>query len=386
MKYTLATNWDPALIDQIEADTVESVYGKLSQDIVGGGRASYLLKDTNELNISDYIRRVHEKGIEFFYLLNASCCGNHEFTRSWQREFNQFVEQLCDFGVDGVVVTIPYLVQIIKRRFPQLKISTSTFCMIDSIERAKYYEDMGVDDITVDLMQNRNFEFLEKLVNSVDCGITLYANHSCLFNCPFFIYHSNLGSHGSQMKHETNGFIIDFCYHSCTRYKYSSVDEIIRSRWIRPEDVGIYEAIGINKLKLSARERSTAWLLNTLNAYKNRRYDGNLLDILSGFDMGGEDSVNINIKYLLRPDFADIESIASSLKEKKPYIYLDNGKLDGFLEFYRQKNCASSDCSSCSYCKSIANKAITIDQEEQKSFLDKLNRNILEPVITGKVF
>ena len=53
------------------------------------------------------------------------------------------------------------------------------------------------------------------------------------------------------------------------------------SRWIRPEDLHVYEALGVKEFKIIDRSRSTAWLLRATKAYASRRYDGNLLDILS---------------------------------------------------------------------------------------------------------
>jgi hypothetical protein len=38
------------------------------------------------------VDRVHEAGMEFNYLLNASCMGNREFTRAGQRALDEILD------------------------------------------------------------------------------------------------------------------------------------------------------------------------------------------------------------------------------------------------------------------------------------------------------
>lgn len=41
MRFSLATNFDDALIEQVRGIPVAEIFGKLPQDATGGGRASY---------------------------------------------------------------------------------------------------------------------------------------------------------------------------------------------------------------------------------------------------------------------------------------------------------------------------------------------------------
>jgi collagenase-like PrtC family protease len=57
--------------------------------------------------------------------------------------------------------------------------------------------------------------------------------------------------------------------------------ELIKARWIRPEDVGDYEGMGIDCLKLVERFRGTESLIHIVRAYERKSYQGNLVELLS---------------------------------------------------------------------------------------------------------
>jgi len=55
----------------------------------------------------------------------------------------------------------------------------------------------------------------------------------------------------------------------------------IKGRWIRPEDLYLYEEIGIEMFKISGRAMPTERILMAATAYSSRHYDGKLHDILN---------------------------------------------------------------------------------------------------------
>jgi len=57
-------------------------------------------------------------------------------------------------------------------------------------------------------------------------------------------------------------------------------EEIIKSPWIRLEDCSAYENIGISHFKIFGRTKPTEWIFRCAEAYSNREYKGNLLDLL----------------------------------------------------------------------------------------------------------
>ena len=57
----------------------------------------------------------------------------------------------------------------------------------------------------------------------------------------------------------------------------------LRANWIRPEDLHLYEELGYHNFKIVERNTPTQILLERVKAYAERRYDGNLLDLVQNY-------------------------------------------------------------------------------------------------------
>ena len=106
----------------------------------------------SEEQIAEYVKEVHKKKMEFSYLLNAPCMSNMEYEAKYHRRLINYIQWISDIGSDNVIVTIPFLIQIIKEQFPKLKIRVSTISDVNSVNRAKFYENLGADEITPSIM------------------------------------------------------------------------------------------------------------------------------------------------------------------------------------------------------------------------------------------
>ena len=378
MQFSMATNWDPQLIDRLEGSDVTSLYGQIWGDPLGGGRMLLFIPKIDRKTASDFIKKADQKGIQFNYLANAACLDNEEFTRNGYRKIREHLDWIVLSGASMVTVTLPFLAQIIKKHYPHLKICASSFARIQTVQAARYWEDLGADKLILPELVSRDFKTLEIIRNAVGCELELIANHSCLYYCPQDLHHRNLVSHASQYGHPSGGFAADICKLSCQRMKLADPAELIRSRWIRPEDVGVYEEIGIDCLKLVERFRETKSLMNILDAYRQRRYDGNLAELLTL----PQKSVYMppNIELLDRSDLMDtghMETIVSILRE--PFtgkIFIDNNQLDGFLAYFKTVDCTHLDCQECGYCERIARKAVVIDSDWQKDMVQRFDKAI----------
>ncbi len=375
MDLSVAINWDSDLISKISNyHSVKELFGSLSADFIGGGRSSSTLPPISKKQAMRYIAEIHKKGLKFNYLLNATCLDNLEWTISGQRKIQNLLQWLVDIKVDTVTVSIPYLLQLIKNRYPQLEVCVSTQAGIDTVERARYWEDLGADAITLSCVDvNRNFRLLKELRAKLKCKLKLIANLDCLYHCPFYKYHSVLNSHASQDHHMTGGFMIDYCYLSCNYRKISNPVEFIRAPWIRPEDLCHYEDIGIDMIKLVNRGMSTEALLLVTEAYNNKEYNGNLLDLFC--EPAKNTSYNYRnlfhkLKYFFRPFSVNIFKFikARNLFERRD-IYIDNKALDGFIEHFLVKDCRLVSCDDCGYCKEIATKVVKIDADYQRKMI-----------------
>ena len=354
---------------------VSGVYGVSDHTIVGGGRPSFLLQQISEEDIADYIRKVHDKDMEFSYLLNAPCMNNMEYDPHYHKELLKYLQWISDIRADSVTVSIPFLIQLIKEQFPKLKIRVSTIADVNSVNRAIFYENLGADEITLGVMINRDFKTLEQIKKAVKCKIIMLLTDGCLYQCPFRQYHYNTLGHASQTHQQFERNYIDTCILNCSIIKFSDPTEVIKARWVRPVDLSHYEEIGIDNFKIAGRRMSTQWITRSVKAFSSRKYDGNLIDIIQGFSMsfGGLEQKDPNMKLT--------ETIGEESKSK---LIIDNTKLDGFIDFFKKQNCIAM-CNDCNYCEEWARKAVKVNNEESQRYVESI-KQYMEDIVTSREF
>ncbi len=386
MRYSIATNWDLNLLDKLKGTPVESLYGQMWGDPLGGGRMALFIPKVGKEESAMFIGETRKRGLGFNYLINGTCLDNLEFTKKVFRTITEHIEWIASTGADMVTVTLPFLVEIVKREFPHLKVAASSFARVQNVHLARIWEEMGADKIILPESVSRDFRSLRLIREAVDCELELIANHCCLFQCVLDLHHRNMVSHGSQAEHACGGFAPDYCKLACQRLKILKPVELIKSTWIRPEDVSHYEEIGIDCLKLVERFRGTESLLQIVRAYERRNYDGNLVELLTLPQQGA--FLTPNLEMIGRTDLIEpekMEKVMAVLREPFPgKVHIDNRKLDGFLDYFKKVDCLRIDCGRCGYCERVANRAIFIDEEWRREMLARFDRS-LQILTTGEI-
>jgi hypothetical protein len=167
-------------------------------------------------------------------------------------------------------------------------------------------------------------------------------------------------SHGSQGKMGMR--FVQYPFFRCSLAKLMDPSELIKARWVRPEDIGRYEELGIEYFKLAGREKTTDWLIRCADAYASREYKGNLLDIIA-------------LVFPDKKDFCSVlgESLSSNIVQPPP-VYVDNAKLQNFLAFFdNEKIDCEADCGiQCNYCGQVARKVVEIDEMRAAQYMQLL--------------
>lgn len=391
MEIIASTNWDNQLIASYKSLGIKEVYGKMAIDFIGGGRPAYILPDVNKRQVSAHIKMLHAAGIKFNYILNSPCLSSEEFTRSGKANIYSLIRWLREIGVDKVTITIPYLLQLIKNKYPELGVCVSVFAGVDSVEKALFWQNIGADEIT--LLQttvNRNFSLLRQIRKHTACRLKLIGNTSCLYNCPLISYHALNNAHASQSKYSHKaGLNIDYCSIFCKYLRLSDPAKFISSNWIRPEDLHFYEEIGMDGIKLVDRRCSTQHLIKIATSYSKRYFEGNLLELLPLFygrpPQSAQKNFLMKLKYFFHPLESNMLAIAKlGVLMQDLQIYIDNRKLDGFLKKFIEQDCAYQGCAECGYCGRIAKEVITYD----KNYIENLKLNykeFLDNLAKGKI-
>jgi collagenase-like PrtC family protease len=390
MLFSVATNWQEELLDRLDKSKIIEIYAKLNSDCIGGGRASAAIPAITRKRAASYVRKVHSHGMRFNYLLNSTCLDNAEWSHRGQRDIRGLLDWLAGIEVDAVTVSSPYLLEIIKKCYPAFEVNVSTQAGVDSPVRAKFWEDLGADQITLSFVDvNRDFPLLREIRKSVRCRLQLIANLMCLYRCPFYKYHANINAHASQNTHKTRHFLIDYCFLRCNYLKFSRPWQMISAGWIRPEDLSYYAELGIERIKLVDRAMQTEDILRVVRAYTGGKYDGNLLDLFP-FPRRNVTVSAGNLwhrfKYFMHPAKANIFKLyeGRAIFEKNQ-IYLDNKKLDGFPQFFLEGKCKFNNCDRCGYCHGIADRAMRIPEEYRNRMLKQFGK-FLDRLVTGEMF
>ena len=279
-------------------------------------------------NLKEYVDEANKYGIDFNYTFNASCLENGDILSNPLEEILDYIGELVKIGVKRITFASPALIIAAHKRYPQLKITASAITHVDSVIKARWLEKMGVQTIVFDEDITRNFKRIRSICAHTDMDTEIIVNSKCTFNCLYRNFHYNSVCHNfpenSKMVFSYGG--------NCALLRHNEPVELIKSLWIRPEDLDIYEKSGVSVFKIIGRERlSDINLLKMIESYFAHSYDGNLIDLLFGF--------------------------ATTVK----HMYIDNKKLDGFIDKFAFENVdCLSECTpdQCTHCHNYLEKAL----------------------------
>jgi collagenase-like PrtC family protease len=295
-----------------------------------------------------------------------------EWREDVHRELLHHLDWLTNIGVDSVTLVIPYLMELVKHQFPHLRVEVSTIAHVNSVARAKFFESLGVDSIMLDPNINRDFGLLRAIRNAVSCELGVLTNSLCLYQCPYEYYHNNTLGHASQSQNPIGGHYVDYCVLHCALSSISDSSQLIKSRWIRPEDLHLYQELGIDFFKIGGRAMSTKWIINATEAYSSLHYQGNLYNILSA------------LTSKLRNAEINLPSTQTTTVATPPKVYIDNQALEGFIDFFEKQNCLS-ECHRCNYCQETANKVVRFDRAEVDRYTSGLKK-CLDDLASSNMF
>jgi collagenase-like PrtC family protease len=261
--------------------------------------------------------------------------------------------RLLDAGaLTGVVYADHYYLQALSDLCgdvaEQLEAVPSVNAMIDSFERAasamRYLDFTRFrrpSKIILDRSLNRDAARLGRTSRRIresfpGVGITLLANEGCLFQCPF------KPAHDAHIALAGMPFGADATFalnreQGCARYFFKDPAQIFRSPFIRPEDAGRYEGVA-DVLKLCGRTRGARVMRGIAGAYLHGAFRGNLLDLL---------------------DTLECLSVR---------MFVANHELPS--DFFEQINGCARTCESCSYCRDLARKHVSLTSPAPGRFVD----------------
>ena len=224
-----------------------------------------------------------QNGISRNFLMNKSILFFDDL-----KEIFSYLRQLdAASGITSITVADRAIVPFLQKVIPDVKIQSSVFLHIDSAPKIREAIKMGITEFCLDVTTNRNGAELEriKLLRKTfpQIKIKLLANHGCYLHCFYLAKHEDwpvLVSQRKRVPKEEKRLLVDFINEKKCLYRTSDLTDEIRRPFIRPEDITFYEKKGwTDYIKLAYRLDETPVLKRRMEAYFNRKYNGDICDL-----------------------------------------------------------------------------------------------------------
>lgn len=314
----------------ISDDKIKSVYGSARIGTIGQARYSEKIPKLRIDELQKFVTKIHNLKIKFHYTINSPWTDLKERKSQYKTLIINDFKKFIDIGIDTFIIANPYLISLVKEKFPNVEIIASINFQTTTAYKFKSLLDYGCNSVVLDRPVNRNIAFLRKLNKYAD-KYSLLVNSTCLFDCPLQQYHANENGYFSSENFE-NIEKKDYCVNYCLPLIEKHPENILKSTWIRPEDIGRYENIGVQNFKIQGRTLEPEILLNLIKAYLERK------------------TPNDNLFYI----FPDFVRKYPELNNKFKNLKID--KLNFIDYFFKEKiNCAT-DCLICNHCENTFEK------------------------------
>lgn len=366
--FKIGTNFDLALLDKIVElnkrypnSLINEVYGSTREMAFVAARPDFRLPDVNNEQLEHYVARCNELGICFNYTFNSINPGSkRELVESRKKAIQDYVQYLWSIGVWRITVANPIVMEIVREVNKEIEFEISTITHVDAVTQIKYlHEQYNIKKVCCGIHKNRSVNFLKqaaKYCNANGIILEILANEFCsnagkgyTTHCTYrdscYIFHST--DHTAEDAQSLNGYPMQHCI------KARDTDPFnwLRTRFVRPQDLHLYNDIGINQFKVSGRTGTTEYIMKVLEAYASESFEGNLLELWKPLDTiyNGKSEVS----------YEHVVNIETSL-------------LDGFLQkrWFKHPDfdCANELCgTTCTYCERYYRRQLSKNDRPENS-------------------
>ncbi|NOQ56337.1 MAG: hypothetical protein GQ477_06055 [Nanohaloarchaea archaeon] len=311
--------------DTINGNKIEGIYFPAPQEFFGSARVvkTFTMDDAKKV-----IGFCNDLGWKSNMLMNSSCGGADWYSPKTISKTLFLIKNMKTLGLTSITITNPIYLQKIKKEIPDINITVSVISEIASVQRAKYFEDLGADAFVPDRDINRNLELLKEIKTSTKMNMILMVNEGCLYRCPQRNIHYNFTSHCST-PNEKEYYTMDFHSNYCIDIKKNNPEELLKSQFILPQHLNKYKSI-TKSFKIVGRTRYTEDILNITKAYLGEGGAGNILNLMSGTTPIVCERYGYNISAKLLDD-----------------------------NFFKKVTTCNKNCMNCNYCKKLIDKGLT---------------------------
>lgn len=325
-------------INSRKENLIDEVYGSIALHERYTARPMFRLPNISMEQLKDFVARLRRLNVKFNYTLNTSYIGGRDDLNDERIKIRKIVRELGNIGIMDYTVTLPIIAEIIREELPNAGICVSTIAHIDTITQIKMWkEKYDVTGICMNLLKNRDICFLKNSVKycssksiKIELMVNEFCGNICAQNDTISATHCIYREHCYQLHsigYQKNEREMQYPMKNCEENRDIAL-AWLKQRFIRPEDMGHYHGIGIRHFKVTGRTADLPYMEQVLEAYATGCYDGNLLEL-----------------------WYPLKKIEHS--EDWSACYLENARLDGFVDFWFEENFRCDDVlcgEQCNYC------------------------------------
>lgn len=354
--FSVASNFDDELPVRLAEFPVTELFGAVDDSPLGHGRPHAAVAPVSWRQLARHVGQCRRHDMGFNLLLNPLCLSGRELSLRLERRIRATLRRAESIGATAVTVAHPWVLSLACET--KLRKRASVFTGIATVEAAQHWAGAGADVLCLDSHAlSRDLPLIEKIARRCRAEIELPVNIGCLLRCPVARNHACRLAHASQPGVQP----FDPFYAWCHGEKAKSPYHLVRSDFIRPEDLHRYEAAGVRHFKIVDRTCSTEALVDRVRAYTLRQWSGNLLELLG---KNGSPPRRRRLPVFSALRHLGLRGALRRMREGKNLMhgvaaslpwFVDNEKLRDLL---LPNGCPATHCAECGHCARVARLAV----------------------------
>lgn len=196
MRLHVPYNNDPGLIPALlpYADQIASVYLPCNHEVLGSGRYEGRAVGRNWGGYDEEVNRIAEQlapyGIHITMLLNSIHIPSEILANFQGSALYRYLKRYEHSRVEWLAVANIQLAMLIRQHLPGFKLDVSVLGLVDSVSRARYWNDLVHPDLfCVDLDCSRNLSLIRQITEATGVPVKILALDFCLPECPYKPWH-----------------------------------------------------------------------------------------------------------------------------------------------------------------------------------------------------
>jgi len=298
MKLIIDGDYDKDLVKLIGKQSlpISHVIVHVPQNPLGNG-SIFLPKKTPTFNeFEEFTEVILDNNIIPIAGIDSTCQGNFEAHMEQYKATCDLFEKLKGLQYKNILVSSPNNIGFVKEHFPSEKIFLSYSQYVTSLNRGKILFEIGADNIILHPDVLRYFKVLKNFIKfqqnfktTREIESSLPLNIGCNWGCIHWYQHHNLQSHrtiNSPVSSNQEDFSdiedeFDYPMLYCWKERLEKPENILKSGWISPTNIEMYENLGFETFILYTSGFSTNKIIEIIKNYEERQLNIDFNDILN---------------------------------------------------------------------------------------------------------